>query len=215
MKSLHYVLTILLLIPNAFAAPLGNKSDAIRFYRKCLSKSIGYLKNDSKSKKDKLLQAIINRDLNTVKQEIPKNDLNIEAIQSWIKTDKKKSGYDAVCIGHTYLSVAVLNSTVAKNNNDKNVSITIIEELLKNKANPQAKLGYAVFIDGKDYLMHYPLTHEAVKANCSEQVLELLFKYGAKPNFKLNDWASTDSTLQDVAKEFNCKDLKSVIKKYS
>ena len=84
-----------------------------------------------------MIQAILIRDLDGVKKNIDSSQINTKNFQCWIKIDDKAAktwGIDnEIAYGLRYLSLAILNSTLDKNEADKKMSLQIIEELLKNR----------------------------------------------------------------------------------
>jgi len=115
---------------------------------------IHVLKNNPEHKNDKLMQAIINRETEQVKNLAKETDLNgtpfcsvISGSDLEILKDKARASGDAdnaeeanqvtsVHTIHTYLSLAILNSELDKTEAEKKSSLEIIKELLAQKANP-------------------------------------------------------------------------------
>lgn len=115
---------------------------------------IQVLKNKPEHKSDKLIQAIINRETEQVKNLAKETDLNgtpfcsvIEGSYLDVLKQAAHVSGDADDIAeanqvasvhtmHTYLSLAILNSVLDKTDDQKSRSLQIVKELLAQKANP-------------------------------------------------------------------------------
>lgn len=194
------------------------------------------------SENDKLTQAIINRDVEKVIEYSKKIDLNDELYESILdknsinnlfsknNDDPIKSKIEKIYLLHNYLSIAILNTLRDSSDAEKKDSIKVLEILLKNKANVNFPrwnkkeqlygLGYSVIIneerDGKQFGVPYeffcPLIFYPVMYHCQKEVLELLFKYGAKADAKLDGFNGHD-TLLEYAKKENVTELIDIIDK--